>query len=57
VLVVENEPEVFTAMIGLKEEQGSFAATVIAAFGTRASSSCTLTFDHKALRLSGFTLP
>ena len=57
VLVVENEPEVFSAMIALKEGQGSFADAVIAALGTRAGCSCTLTFDQKALRLSGFEFP
>jgi predicted nucleic-acid-binding protein len=57
VLVVENEQEVFTAMIALKEGQGSFADAVIAALGARASCSSTLTFDQNALRLSGFRLP
>jgi len=57
VLVVENEQEVFTAMIALKEGQGSFADAMIAALAARAGCSCTLTFDQKALRLSGFTLP
>jgi predicted nucleic-acid-binding protein len=57
VLVVENEQEVFTAMIAVKEEQGSFADAVIAALGTKAKCSRTLTFDHKALRLPGFELP
>jgi predicted nucleic-acid-binding protein len=57
VLVVENEQEVFTAMIAVKEGQGSFADAVIAALGARASCSCTLTFDQKALRLPGFELP
>src|SRR5882672_11830381 len=51
VLVVENEQEVFTAMIALKEGQGSFADAVIAALGVRAGCSYTLTFDHKAARL------
>jgi predicted nucleic-acid-binding protein len=55
VLVIENE--VFTAMIALKEGQGSFADSVIAALGVRAGCSCTLTFDHKAARLHGFELP
>jgi predicted nucleic-acid-binding protein len=54
VLVVENEQEVFSAMIALKEGQSSFAAAFIAALGTRADCSCTLTFDHKALQLPGF---
>lgn len=57
VLVVENEQEVFTAMIALKDGQGSFSDAVIAALGARASCSCTLTFDQKALRLPGFELP
>lgn|ERR1700687_1126524 len=56
VLVVENEQDVFTAMIALKEGQGSFADSVIAALGVRAGCSCTLTFDHKAARLRGFQL-
>jgi predicted nucleic-acid-binding protein len=57
VLVVENEQEVFSAMIALKQGRGSFADAVIAALGTRAGCSRTLTFDHKALRLSGFEFP
>jgi predicted nucleic-acid-binding protein len=57
VLVVENEQEVFTAMIALKEGQGSFADAVIAALGARVGCSATLTFDRKALRLPGFELP
>jgi predicted nucleic-acid-binding protein len=57
VLVVENEQEVFSAMIALKEGQGSFAGAVISALGTRAGCSRTLTFDQKALRLPGFELP
>jgi predicted nucleic-acid-binding protein len=57
VLLVENEQEIFTAMIALKEGQGSFADAVIAALGSRAGCSCTLTFDRKALRLSGFESP
>ena len=57
VLVVENEQEVFTAMIALKEGHGSFADALIAALGARMGCSCTLTFDRKALRLAGFELP
>ena len=57
VLVVEDEQEIFTAMIALKEGNGSFADAVIAALGSRAGCSCTLTFDRKALRLSGFEFP
>lgn len=54
VLVVENEQEVFTAMIALKERRGSFADAMIAALGVKRGCSCTLTFDEKALRLPGF---
>jgi predicted nucleic-acid-binding protein len=56
VLVVENEQEVFSAMVAFKGGQGSFAAAIIAALGTRAGCSCTLTFDQKALRLAAFEL-
>jgi predicted nucleic-acid-binding protein len=57
VLVVENEQEVFTAMIALKENRGSFADAVIAALGARMGCSFTVTFDKKALRIPGFQLP
>lgn len=57
VLVVENEQEVFNALIALKKGQGSFADAVIAALGARRGCSRTLTFDRKALRLPGFELP
>ena len=57
VLVVENEQEVFTAMIALRGGQGSFADAVIAALGARMGCSYTLTFDRKAARLPGFELP
>jgi predicted nucleic-acid-binding protein len=56
VLVVENEQEVFTAMVALREGTGSFADAVIAGLGARAGCSYTLTFDQKALRLAGFRL-
>ena len=56
VLVVENEQEVFTAMIALKEGYGSFADALIGALNARAGCSRTLTFDQKALRLAGFEL-
>jgi predicted nucleic-acid-binding protein len=54
---VEDEQEVFTAMIALKEGRGSFADALIGAIGARAGCSRTLTFDRKALRLPGFELP
>lgn len=55
-LVVENEQEVFTAMIAVKERQGSFADALIGALGFRAGCSRTLTFDRRAVRLPGFAL-
>jgi predicted nucleic-acid-binding protein len=54
--VVENEQQVFAAMIALKEGH-SFADAIIAALGAKAGCSFTLTFDQKALRLPGFKLP
>ncbi|MBV8131138.1 MAG: type II toxin-antitoxin system VapC family toxin [Alphaproteobacteria bacterium] len=56
-VVVEDEQEVFTAMIALKEGRGSFADALIGALGERAGCSVTVTFDQKALRLPGFALP
>jgi predicted nucleic-acid-binding protein len=57
VLMVENEQEVFTAMVALKWGEGSFADALIGALCARAGGVRTLTFDHKALRLPGFELP
>lgn len=57
VLVVENEQEIFNAMIALRAGQGSFSDALIAALGARVGCSRTLTFDRKALRLPGFELP
>jgi len=54
VVSIENEQEVFTAMIALKGKRGSFADAMIAALGAKAGCRHTLTFDEKALRLSGF---
>jgi predicted nucleic-acid-binding protein len=56
VLVIENEQEVFTAVIMLKEGRGSFADALIAALGVKAGCSKSLTFDRKALRIPGFEL-
>jgi len=56
VLVVENEQDVFSAMIALKDGRGSFADALIGALGVRAGCSRTLTFDRKALRLPDFAL-
>ena len=56
ILVVENEQEVFTAMIALKAGRGSFADALIGALDEKAGCSRTLTFDRRAQRLSGFEL-
>ena len=57
VLLVENEQEVFAAMIALKQRQGSFSDALIAQLGAKAGCRYTVTFDKKALRLPGFMLP
>lgn len=55
-LLVENEREVFTAMIAMKEGRSSFADALIGESGVRAGCSYTLTFDRKAVRLPVFRL-
>jgi predicted nucleic-acid-binding protein len=54
VLVVQNEQQVFAAMTVLKDGSGSFADGLILALATKAGCSKTVTFDRKALRLTGF---
>jgi predicted nucleic-acid-binding protein len=56
-LVVESEQEVFTAMIAVKEGRGTFADALIASLDAAAGCDATLTFDRKALRLTGFEHP
>ncbi len=56
VLAIENEQEVFTAMVALKQGRGSFADALIAGLGARAGCMRTLTFDRKSVRLPGFEL-
>ena len=56
VLLIENEQEVFSAMVALKRGHGSFADALIAGLGARAGCTRTLTFDQKAIRLPGFQL-
>ena len=56
VLVVENEQEVFRAMVALKRGRVAFADALIAELGARAGCTHTLTFDKKALRLPSFKL-
>ncbi len=56
-LSIQNEQEVFTAMIALRTGSGSFSDALIEALGTWAGCTFTLTFDRKATRLKGFELP
>jgi len=56
VLAIENEQEVFTAMVALKHGRGSFADALIEELGARAGCARTLTFDQKRIRLPGFEL-
>ncbi len=56
-LSVQNEQEVFTAMIALRTGEGSFSDALIEALGTWAGCSSTLTLDREATRLKGFDLP
>jgi predicted nucleic-acid-binding protein len=56
VLAIENEQEVFTAMIAMKRGRSSFADALIAELGARAGCTRTLTFDQKAARHPGFEL-
>lgn len=53
-LVIQNEQEVFTAMIALKTGVGSFSDALIGAIGAWAGCSATLSFDKKAKRLKQF---
>ena len=56
VLTIENEQQVFTAMVALKQGRGSFADALIVELGARAGCTRTLTFDQNAGRLPGFEL-
>ena len=55
-LIVENEQQVFTAIIALREGRGSFAGALIGALGAKAGCIATMTFDQRASQLSGFEL-
>ncbi len=56
VLTIENEQQVFTAMVALKQGRGSFADALITELSTHAGCTHTLTFDQKAARLAEFEL-
>jgi predicted nucleic-acid-binding protein len=53
-LVVQNEQEVFTAMIALRTGNASFSVALIGAISAWAGCRYTLTFDRKAARLREF---
>lgn len=55
-LFIQNEQEVFTAMVALKAGAGSFPDALIGALGEWAGCTATLTFDKKAKRLKQFHL-
>lgn len=55
-LLIQNEQEVFTAMVALKIGAGTFADALIAALGQWAECASTLTFDKRASRIRGFEL-
>jgi predicted nucleic-acid-binding protein len=55
-LFIQNEQEVYTAMVILQTGRGSFADALINALGLWAGCDSTLTFDRKASRLQGFEL-
>jgi predicted nucleic-acid-binding protein len=54
VFLVQNEQEVFTAVVALKTGAGSFSDALIGALGRWAGCAATLTLDKKASRLKEF---
>jgi len=55
-LAIQNEQQVFTAMVALRRGWGAFADALIGALGEWAGCDSTLTFDKEALRLAGFEI-
>jgi predicted nucleic-acid-binding protein len=53
-LSIESEQEVFSAMIALRDGLGSFSDALVVELASKAGCAHTLTFDKKALRISGF---
>lgn len=51
---LQNQYEVFIAISVLRSGDGSFEDALIAALGTWAGCTATLTFDKRALHLPGF---
>jgi predicted nucleic-acid-binding protein len=56
VLAIEDEQEIYTAMIALRRGTGAFTGTLIAALGAKAGCTHTLTLDRSATRLEGIKL-
>jgi predicted nucleic-acid-binding protein len=56
VFVVQYEQEVFTAMVMLREGQGSFADALIGELSSAAGCSYTYTFDGGTTQLPNFRL-
>ena len=54
--VVQNEREVYTAMVALRTGAASFDDALIGALGRWAGCSTTFTYDRKAARLPGSQL-
>jgi predicted nucleic-acid-binding protein len=55
-LAIQNEQQVYTAMVALRKGWGAFADALNGALGAWAGCDSTLTIDKKALRLAGFEL-
>jgi predicted nucleic-acid-binding protein len=55
-LALQNEQQVFTAMIALRTGAASFSDALIGALGAWAGCAVTLTFDRRAARLMEFQL-
>ena len=55
-LLLQNEQEVFTAVVTLRSGLGSFADALVGALGLWAGCRSTVTLDRKAARLPGFKL-
>ena len=53
---VQNEREVFVAMVMLQKGVASFAHALVGELGTWAGCAQTVTFDRKAARLPAFKL-
>lgn len=55
-IVVQNEQQVFTAMVALRAGRASFPDALVGALGLWAGCSLTVTFDRRASRLPEFRL-